>query len=160
MTKSQLMTLGSIEASKLKRKWQFAMLLSLKEVILGSLWTRSKAHSRSFSSVHPPSNYSLIFIIRKRIMDRTCRVCLRTICQIKAKASFFFPSTKSIPPTFTKLNFMFLPISTAVLALWIFFSRMLGLCSTFFQSTQPGSTRSSTFKSTMPSLMSSNRLLT
>ena len=54
VTSSQLMILGSMVEIKLNRNLQSGMVLSLNEVIFGSLGTLCTAHSSNFSSVHPP----------------------------------------------------------------------------------------------------------
>lgn len=85
-TNSSSIALGSIEDNTLKKKCPFFKFTSLKEATLFSSGTLALAHSRILSSVKSP---------------RVVKTSYLNNYQSTPKTNFFFPSTKSRPPTLT-----------------------------------------------------------
>jgi len=87
-TNSLSIALGSIEARISKKKCPFLRLGSLKDVTLCSAGILPLAHSKILSSVKSPRVFKTSFLKSYQMTPRT---------------SFFFPSTKSIPPTLARV---------------------------------------------------------
>mmetsp|Transcript_16861 Transcript_16861/g.29199 ORF Transcript_16861/g.29199 Transcript_16861/m.29199 type:complete len:429 (+) Transcript_16861:394-1680(+) len=151
-TSSWLTTRGSMAARRSMKNTLVLRLLSLKLSIfdfLPDLATLSLAHDiMYFSSTATPFTTSDL---------RMLSVWQRMICHRSARVRVRLASVMSWPPMPTRENLFFLPMSTHMLQFSTILNLPVGSMFTFFHSTLPGITLSSTLRRTRPLRRSSVR---